>query len=335
LVNDEGGVLFMCKYLIHYFSGTGNTYHMVKTIENQLKSRGLEVELLNVEKDKARKLSDYGLHIFCFPVYGFGTPSIMLKYISKLKVSNEYKAAVLCTSAGAEGQSLTHVKHILDKKGVKVFFTDMVVYTYNFTQILNPQSKEVEERVLKNAETRIIEITKRIISNEESFKKINIILLALSWVIFIMFINLGRRILGKTFIADNACISCGKCEKVCPAKVISMHNGKPKWSSNCESCQRCINTCPKKSIQLSIVKLAIFIISELAPILIIIDINNYMYHLPVIINIILYCVMFVVSTIIASILISIMERLHIFKKVFNISYTKRYRRNTAKGFNIK
>ncbi|NMM62557.1 4Fe-4S binding protein [Clostridium sp. P21] len=325
----------MCKYLIHYFSGTGNTYHMVKTIESQLRSMGFEVDLLNIEKDKDVNLNDYELHIFCFPVYGFGTPSIMLKYISKIKSSNECKAVVLCTSAGAEGQSLSHVKRILDKKGFKVFFTDMVVYTYNFTQILNPQSKEVEERAFKDAEAAIIEITKRIVNNEESFKKINIIALTLSWVIFIMFINLGRRILGKTFIADDACINCGKCEKACPAKVISMHNGKPKWSSNCESCQRCINTCPKKSIQLSIVKLAIFIISELAPILIIIDINNYMYHLPVIINIVLYCAMFVISTVIASILISLMERLHIFKKVFNISYTKRYRRNIAKGFNIK
>lgn len=26
----------MCKYLIHYFSGTGNTYHMVKTMEKDL-----------------------------------------------------------------------------------------------------------------------------------------------------------------------------------------------------------------------------------------------------------------------------------------------------------
>ncbi len=325
----------MCKYLIHYFSGTGNTYHMLKIVESQLRSRGFEVDLLNIEKDKCNKLSDYRFHIFCFPVYGFGTPSIMLKYISKLKVSKECRAAVLCTSAGAEGQSLSHVKHILDKKGFKVVFTDMVIYTYNFTQILNPQSKKVEERVFKDAEAAIIEITKRIINNEESFKKINIIALTLYWVIFIMFINLGRRILGKTFIADDTCSSCGKCEKVCPAKVITMNSGKPKWSSNCESCQRCINTCPQKSIQLSIVKLVIFIILELAPILIIMDINNYRYHLPMIINIILYFVMFVVSTIIASILISIMERLHIFKKIFNISYTKKYRRNTAEGFNIK
>ena len=325
----------MCKYLIHYFSGTGNTYHMVKTMERELSNRGNEVDLLNIEKYKDIKLNNYNLHIFCFPVYGFGTPSIVLRYISSLKAEVGCNAAIVCTSAGAAGQSLNHCKHLLNKKGFKVFLTDMVVYTYNWTQMINPKSKEMEERIFKAAEANIIEITKKIINNEAYIKKTNIISLVLSWLIFIIFHNFARRVLGKTFIADDACISCGKCKDICPAKVIYMHNGKPRWKSNCESCQRCINICPKASIQLSIIKLVIFITLELVPILIIADINNYIYHLPIIVNIILYCIMFVVNTIIADILISIMERVGPFKKIFNISYTKKYRRNIAKGFNIK
>jgi Pyruvate/2-oxoacid:ferredoxin oxidoreductase delta subunit/flavodoxin len=325
----------MCKYLIHYFSGTGNTYHMVKTIERELRNRGYEVDLLNIEKDKDRTLNDYSLHIFCFPVYGFGTPSIMLKYISNLKAAAGYNAAIVCTSAGTDGQSLNHFKYLLNKNGFKVLFTDMVFYTYNWTQIINPQSKEVEERVFKDAEANVIEITKKIVNNETNLKKTNIITLILSWVIFIMFSNFGRRILGRTFIADDNCINCGKCKDVCPAKVIDMYNGKPRWNSNCEGCQRCINICPKKSIQLSIIKLAIFVILELVPILIIVYMDNYIYHLPIIVNIIFYCIMFVVNTIIANILISMMEKVKVFRKIFQISYTKKYRRNIAKGFNIK
>jgi len=323
----------MFKYLIHYFSGTGNTFHLVKTIEGELRNKGCEVDLLNIEKSEDRKLNDYNFHIFCFPVYGFGTPSIMLKYISKLKAAELYPTAIVCTSAGIEGQSLNHTKYLLNKNGFKVFFTDMVVYTYNFTQILNPQTKEIEERVFKAAETKIIEITKKIIKNKTDFKKINIIILILSWVIFALFCNLGRRILGKTYIADYNCINCGKCKDVCPVKAIDMYNGRPRWNSNCESCQRCINICPQKSIQLSIIKLAIFVISELVPILIILDINKYFYHLPILVNIILYCIMFVVNTFIANILISLMEKIPAFRKVFQISYTKKYRRNIAKGFN--
>jgi len=324
----------MCKYLIHYFSGTGNTYHMVKTIESEIINRGYKVDLLNIEKDKNENMNDYEVHIFCFPIYGFGTPSIMLKYISNFNVIKA-KAAIICTSAGIEGQSLSHCNYLLNKKGFKVFFTDMVTYTYNWTQIINPQSKEIEEKVFKAAEVKEIEITKRIINNDTNFKKPNIIILILSWVIFVMFQNLARRILGKTFIADDTCINCSKCKEVCPVKVIDMYNNKPRWNRNCESCQRCINICPQKSIQVSVIKLVIFVILELIPIFIISYINNYIYNLPIIVNIILYCLMFVINTIIADVLISIMERVRIFRKLLKVSYTKKYRRNIAKGFNIK
>lgn len=324
----------MCKYLIHYFSGTGNTYHMVKVIEHEIRSKGYEVDLLNIEKDVNIELNDYEFHVFCFPAYGFGAPSIMVRYISNLNIVYQKKAAIMCTSAGFEGQSLSHLKYLLNKKGFKTFLTDMIIYTYNWTQILNPQSKETEAKVFKEAEDKIIEVTKKITNNETSFLKRNILTLALSRAIFIGFSKLGRRILGKCFITDNSCINCGKCKEICPVKAIDMHKGKPRWNLKCESCQRCINSCPKKSIQLSVVKLLIFIMAELSPILIIMDINNYFIHLPAIFNIILFFILFIINTFLVDILICLMEKVKVFRKLFEISYTKKYRRNIAKGFKI-
>lgn len=324
----------MGKYLIHYFSGTGNTYHMVKIIEHEIRNTGCEVNLLNIEKDANVELNDYEFHIFCFPAYGFGTPAIMIRYILNINLVKSHRAAILCTSAGYEGQALSHMKHLLNKKGFKVFFTDMIIYTYNWTQILNPPSKETEAKVFEKAEVKIIEATKRIVNNENSFKKRNIVALALSWIIFIAFSKLGRRILGKSFIADSFCIDCGKCKEICPVKVIDMNNGKPRWNLKCESCQRCINSCPKKSIQLSVVKFIIFIMAEVSPILIIMDINNYLTHLPAVLNVILFFILFIINTFLADILIYLMEKVKLFRKIFEISYTRKYRRNIAKGFKL-
>ena len=78
----------------------------------------------------------------------------------------------MCTSAGFEGQSLTHTKHIFNKNGFKVFLTDMVVYTYNWTQIINPQSKEVEEQVFNAA---IVDILISVLEKIAVFRKILII----------------------------------------------------------------------------------------------------------------------------------------------------------------
>lgn len=324
----------MSNCLIHYFSGTGNTYHMVGIIRNQLMERGYKVDIFNIENDSNKQVIDYKLHIFCYPIYGFGTPSIMLRYISNFKCSRGSRAVVICTSAGEEGQALHHFRYLLKKNGFEVLFTEVVTYTYNFTQILNPQSKETENKVFRQAEIKIMDIIKKICNNERYLKRRNIIILTLYWIIFALFSRVARKLLGRTFIADDSCINCNKCKNVCPAKAITMHNGKPRWNLNCESCQRCINICPNKSIQLSIVKLTIFIIAQLSPILIIIFINKSIKGLPIITDIALYCTMFSINTLLADKLISFIERLQIFRKVLQVSYTKRYRRNIAKGFKI-
>lgn len=325
----------MQKFLIHYFSGTGNTYHMVTNLKKQLINSGSQAVLLNIENNTAIAFKDYDFHIFCFPVYGFGTPSIMLRYISNLTLNNGCKAAIICTSAGIEGQALTHTKHLLTKKGIKVIISDMVVYTYNFTQVLNPQSKEKEKTIFKKAESKISTISTKIINSDISLKRTNIAVNLFSWIIFIVFSNFARRILGKTFIADSSCTGCGKCKNLCPAKAISINSGRPSWNYSCETCQRCINMCPNKSIQLSIAKLLIFIVAELIPILIILDINNFILPLPKLLNILIFFMMFIINTFIAAALIGIMEKFSFFRLLFSISYTKKYRRNVASGFKLR
>lgn len=324
----------MNNCLIHYFSGTGNTYHMVNVIKNQLIERGYKVDILNIENDSNKQVIDYELHVFCYPIYGFGTPSIMLRYISNLKSSRGSKAAIICTSAGEEGQALHHFRCLLNKRGFEVLLTEMVTYTHNFTQILNPQNKEIETQVFRNAEVKIMGILNKICENKGYLKKRNVILLALYWIIFTLFSKLGRKLLGRTFIADDSCTSCKKCKKFCPAKAITMYSGKPTWNLNCESCQRCINICPNKSIQLSVVKLIIFIFAQLSPIFIIIYINEDIKSLPAIIDTMLYFIMFIINTFLANILISFTEKFQLLRKILQISYTKKYRRNIAKGFNI-
>lgn len=324
----------MNKCLIHYFSGTGNTYHMVNVIKNQLIERGYKVNILNIENDSNKQVIDYELHVFCYPIYGFGTPSIMLRYISNLNHSRGNRAAVICTSAGEEGQALHHFRYLLSKKGFEVLWTEMVTYTHNFTQFLNPKSKEIETQVFRQAEIKITGIINKICKNEGYLKKRNIILLALYWMVFTLFSKLARKLLGRMFIADDSCTSCKKCKKFCPAKAIRMYNGKPKWNLNCESCQRCINICPNKSIQLSIAKLIIFIVAQLSPIFIIIFINENIKSLPFIIDIMLYFAMSALNTFLANILISFTEKFQSLRKILQVSYTKKYRRNIAKGFNI-
>lgn len=322
----------MDKYLIHYFSGTGNTYHMVKVIEKELKNNGYEVHLLNIEKNNNNDLVKFKLHIFCYPIYGFGTPAIVLKYISNLQAVSGCKAVIICSCAGFEGQSLYHLRFLLKKKGFDVFLTDFVVHTYNWTQVFNPQDEKTEENVFAKADIKTVELVQKISKNKNYLKKRNAVNLLWSWIIFTIYSKVAHRILGKTFIADSSCTNCGKCKSICPVKAIDMKNGRPNWNWNCETCQRCINICPCKSIQLSVVKLCMFILSELAPIFIIIHINKYRHDLSTVLDILIYCIMFIISTLLANKLIWTMEKVPLLRGILEFSYTKKYRRNMEKDF---
>ena len=49
----------------------------------------------------------------------------------------------------------------------------------------------------------------------------------------------------KKFYVTDACISCGKCERVCPLQNIHLNQGKPVWGNSCTHCMACICRCPK------------------------------------------------------------------------------------------
>ena len=51
------------------------------------------------------------------------------------------------------------------------------------------------------------------------------------------------------FYAKDSCISCGKCETLCPLENISMYEGKPIWGKDCTHCMACICNCPTEAIE--------------------------------------------------------------------------------------
>jgi MinD superfamily P-loop ATPase len=51
------------------------------------------------------------------------------------------------------------------------------------------------------------------------------------------------------FYAKDSCVSCGKCETVCPLDNISLYEGKPIWGKECTHCMACICHCPAEAIE--------------------------------------------------------------------------------------
>lgn len=248
----------MSKVLIHYFSGTGNTKHATEMVKQALEKNGDTVQLHLITSQDSVRLEDFDLHIFAYPVYAMTMPAFFKKYIRRLPKVSGLSAAVLSVCGGDAYQAPEQTRRMLRRKGFKVILTAAPLYPDNWTQIMSPPDEKRAAEMIRTGESQTREFIDRLIKKEESYYKVPSAIGIITWSVAGLFIYLGRFFLGKFFIADSKCNSCGICEKACPVGCIKMVGGKdktPYWLFKCENCCRCINICPQKAIQFSVFRL--------------------------------------------------------------------------------
>ena len=55
----------------------------------------------------------------------------------------------------------------------------------------------------------------------------------------------------RGIMADDACVGCGTCVKVCPMENISVKDGKAVIGDDCATCLACFHWCPTEAIYMS------------------------------------------------------------------------------------
>ena len=81
--------------MIHYFSGTGNSYHAATIVERQLAEAGYSVQWQQVSRGISPPTGSYDVHLIMFPVYACDVPDIMARYLWKLPPGKGAKAAII------------------------------------------------------------------------------------------------------------------------------------------------------------------------------------------------------------------------------------------------
>lgn len=345
----------MPKVIIHYFTGTGNTAHSVKLMSEQLQSLGYEVKIRQVKKEvlPPNEASDY--HIFAFPVLSWAAPVIMKRYLRKMPGGKGTKTAILAINGaifhdgrlvkGYTGQALEQVEIILKRKKYDVILTGNASFPDNWTQVTNPCSVKDTDVIFPLGEAEVRVFTESFLSGKRELYRCGFFNRFWSSLTAGLFGTIGRRVLGKFYIADERCTGCSICVKSCPAGTIRMYRKMPYWDNNCEDCNRCINICPEQAIQVSV---PLFILQTIVNLsLTIWAIWAILVYIPKWIQI---NKVFLFSTEIALIIISSLLILWLtvvpidaffrmlirnpgVRRFFSISYTTKFRRYTAPGFN--
>jgi Pyruvate/2-oxoacid:ferredoxin oxidoreductase delta subunit len=228
---------------IYFFTGTGNSLHVAKSIADALG----DTELVAIHKG-ADLAVPQGLERvgFVFPVYGWGLPAMVAEFLRSAKLPTQGKTYYFAaaTMGGLSGSSLPQVKRFLADKGVTLNYGGAVSCVKN--SVTNYDMTKNPKPIIEKSD----EATKKIIADVVSKKRIEmgrgIKLIDNMNVKFVA----GLRAKAQKYIVGDNCVGCGICASVCPAKNIEMADGKPKFGAACEGCVACIQHCPKRAINI-------------------------------------------------------------------------------------
>ena len=239
--------------MIFYFSGTGNSTFVATTISNFL---GLPMRFIPEVNVKELDVPEEKI-LFIFPIYSWGVPPIVSKFISD--ITSEYWERVIdkgievdcvMTCGDEVGLAPEMIMKHFKKVGISLNSIWSVIMPNNYVLLpgFDVDPKEVENTKLRECKKRIIEIAQGISNGQ---RRIDVVKGNIPWLktklIFPLFKKWG--ISTKKWHYTDACISCGRCEKICPMLNVQMIDSHPKWGNVCCSCLGCYHVCPVHAVQ--------------------------------------------------------------------------------------
>jgi ferredoxin len=242
------------NFNIFYFTGTGNTLLLAKDLQSEIRERGFDAEIFNMENYEKKNDPIIGENIILmFPVYAYGPPKIVTRFINKIDSSVEKVSLVLNYGLLAVNTYKITAK-LLRNKGIRVDYCAGLRMPANYINLYNPPKLKTALQRVDRAEKKLKNIAEDILNGSTNKIKKGMFFLRIPMrIVYSLFLR-NADWMGSMFYADDTCSKCGQCLRCCPVLNISMEkDSKPVWNGRCEQCVRCIHICPEKAIQWGLV----------------------------------------------------------------------------------
>lgn len=242
------------KVLLVYFSATGNTAKVADAYGTELRALGHDVTSVALPSDAPPAFSDYDIIGVGYPIHSFNAPSNVVKFcktFTKRDAKRDGIKRVFVFKTSGEPVRMSDVsslklRKILARRGYTVYNEYQYVMPYN---IIFRHGDGAAYRMWSTAERLVCADTDEILAGGTRLPKKLFMGGMLAGVLRCE--HWGAHVIGKTFKATDACVSCGMCISACPAGNITTNKkGKIKFGAKCMLCMRCVQNCPKAAIEM-------------------------------------------------------------------------------------
>ncbi|MCU0666691.1 MAG: EFR1 family ferrodoxin [Candidatus Omnitrophica bacterium] len=232
--------------MIFYFTGTGNSLEVARSLAKELGDTQLCPIATFREDIVSVSSSCIGI---VFPVYMFGLPLLVRDFIDRLEVTKGSYIFAVATYGGKAGNALGMCKNLFEKRNLELSSAFLIRMPGNYTALYGAIKQDEQDEMFVKADKRVKEISSLI--KDRKILPVEKDMGALRFLFSFLYKVASPKIpkMDKGFWAEDKCNHCGTCVKVCPVKNIQLQQGKPKWLGQCQQCMACLQWCPVEAIQ--------------------------------------------------------------------------------------
>lgn len=233
--------------MILSFSGTGNSRYIGKKLGDRLGDQVITVNE-KIKENDTRPIQVDGDLVFSTPTYAWKLPKLVEGWVRSVRFLGVDKVWFLMTCGDSIGNAPKHNQKLCRDKGWEYMGTAKIIMPENYIAMFPVPGQEEAERIIKEAGPVVDQAVERI-ERGKAFPPSKSSLGGAFLSGFINAIFYPLFVHARAFKADDRCISCGICEKICPLRNIKMKAGRPSWGKDCTHCMACIAYCPTGAIE--------------------------------------------------------------------------------------
>lgn len=233
--------------MILYFSGTGNSEYVARRIGREIDDETVSLfpKIRDRDFSEIRSESPW---VVVAPTYAWRMPRIVHEWLKNTNLAGSRDIYFVLTCGGSAGNAGGYLQKLCAAKKLNNLGCMDIQMPENYTAMFSTPAREQALEIIRQSESAI-ERAASFIKRGEAFPQPEITLGdrlssgVVNDVFYPMFVHADK------FYATSACVSCGKCVRVCPLKNVRLEDGKPAWGKSCTHCMACINRCPSEAIE--------------------------------------------------------------------------------------